>query len=91
MHISVHIEQLILEGLPVTRSQGSLVQAAVEAELARLLAAHGLAASLQMGGALPSLRVEAVQLQAGSVPAQIGQQIAQSVYGGLGHTQKVNQ
>ena len=43
MNIKLHIERLVLDGLPVTRSQGPLVQAAMEAELARLMAEGGLA------------------------------------------------
>ncbi len=83
-NIDLHIERLILDGLPLERSQGPLVQAAVQAELARLLAAYGLAASLQSGGALPSVRAGAIQLTAESSPTQLGQQIAQSVYAGIG-------
>jgi hypothetical protein len=84
MHIHVHIERLILDGLPITHHQGALVQAAVEAELGRLLAERGLAPGLQAGGALPSVRADAVQLQAGNTPTQIGQQIGQAVFGGIG-------
>jgi hypothetical protein len=86
MNINLHIDRLILDGLPLTRNQGALVQAAVEAELARLLTESGLASSLQAGGALPSVRADAMQLTAGSTPTQMGQQIAQSVYAGIGKT-----
>jgi hypothetical protein len=89
MNVNLRIERLILDGLPLTRGQGPQVQAAVEAELARLLTAHGLAPSLEAGGALPSVRAGALELQAGSTPAQIGQQIAQAVYGGIGQSDKV--
>jgi hypothetical protein len=89
MQMNIHIERLILDGLPLTRNQGALVQAAVEAELGRLLTERGLAASVQAGGALPSVRADAMQLKADSTPAQMGQQIAQAVYGGLGQSDKV--
>ena len=84
--IHLHIERLILDGLPIEHGQGPLVRAAVEAELARLLAEDGLASQLQSGGALPGLKASAIQLTPGGSPAQLGQQIAQSVYGGLGNT-----
>jgi hypothetical protein len=84
MLINVHIDQLILEGLPLTQTQGGLVQAAVEAELTRLLAQRGLALSLQTGGMLPNVYTDRMQLKADSTPTQVGQQIAQSVYGGIG-------
>ena len=85
MNVNVHIDRLILDGLSLTSSQGPLVQAAVEAELARLLTAGGLAEGLADGGALPSLRANAIQLTSDGNPHEIGRQIAQSVYGGIGH------
>jgi hypothetical protein len=86
MNINLHIERLILDGLPIGSGQGALVQAAVEAELARLLVQGGIATSLQSDGAVPSVRADAIQLTAQSTPAQMGQQIAQSVYAGMGKT-----
>jgi hypothetical protein len=84
MNIRIHIERLILDGLPITHSQGPLVQAAVEAELTRLLTENGLAGNLQAGGAVPRVRANGMQLAPGSNPAQMGTQIAQSVYSGIG-------
>ena len=84
MNINLHIERLILDRLPLGAGQGALVQAAVEAELSRLLVQGGIASSLQSGGALPSMRADAIQLTAQSTPAQMGQQIAHSVYTGMG-------
>ena len=84
--IHLHIERLILDGLPITRQQGPQVQAAVEAELTRLLTENGLAPELQSGGALPRLNANTIQLTPGGSPAQIGQQIAQSVYSGMGNS-----
>ena len=84
MNINVHIERLVLDGLPVTSSQGSLVQAAVEAELARLLTAEGLSADCLAGGAMPSLRAGGIHLMKDSNPTQLGQQIARAVHVGIG-------
>ena len=84
MNINFHIERLILDGLSITRSQGPFVQAAVETELSRLLTERGLASSLQSGGAMPSVRAGGIQLTTESNPTQLGQQIAQAVYGGIG-------
>jgi hypothetical protein len=80
--IKVHIEQLVLEGLPVGRSQGPLVQEAVQAELSRLLVEGGLGPELAAGGAVPSVPAESIRLVGGG-PAQMGRQIARSVYGGM--------
>ena len=41
MNINLHIERLILDGLPIEPRQRAQVQAAVEAELARLLRPAG--------------------------------------------------
>lgn len=83
MNIRINIERLILDGLPIIHSQGPLVQAAVEAELTRLLTEKGLTESLQAGGAVPSVRADGIQLVSGNSPAQMGTQIARSVYSGI--------
>ena len=83
MNITINIERLILDGLPIAAAQGPLVQAALEAELGRLLAVDGLAAGLLAGGAVPALPAGAIRVQPGDTPAQIGTHIAQTLYGGL--------
>lgn len=81
MNITIHIERLILDGLPVTSSQGPLVQAALEAELTRLLVDQGLRVS--SAGAVPEVSAGSIQLKEHGKPAQLGHRIAQVVYGGL--------
>lgn len=49
MKISVHVERLVLEGLPVSVSERPLLQAAIEAELTRLLRNGGLADEFRAG------------------------------------------
>jgi hypothetical protein len=89
MNIQLHIERLVLDGVGVAPGQRALVQAAVEAELARLLAQGGLAQGLAAGGALPSVRAGAIQLANDGDPQRMGTQIAQSVYSGIGQADKV--
>ena len=84
MKIKLHIERLILDGLNVERLDGSVVQAAVETELARLLSTEGLHPSLLSGGAMPHAPGGSIQLTSESSPARLGTQIAQAAYGGLG-------
>ncbi len=84
-NIHLYIDRLILDGLPVDRIQAPQVQMAVQAELRRLLVENGLSPDLQAGGASPSVRANAIQLTTGSNPAQMGTQIAQSVYSGIGN------
>ena len=84
MNVNVHIERLVLDGLPITRSQGTIVQAAVEAELARLIVAGELKTDLLGGGARPYASADVIQLTSDNDPRRLGQQIAHSVYGGIG-------
>jgi len=83
-NINIHIERLILDGLPISHSQRPLLQAAVEAELVRLLAADGLTPNLQVGSALPYVPGGSIHLASDGNPKTLGQQIAQAVYGGIG-------
>ncbi len=85
MNINIHIERLILDGLPISHSQRPIVQAAVEAELARLLATDGLVPHLLTGGVLPCVQGGNIQLTGEGDTGQLGQQIARAVYGGIGH------
>jgi hypothetical protein len=86
MNINLHIERLVLDGLPVGQNQASLIQWAIETELTRLLAENGLAADLETGGVVPGFRANGIQL-ASSNPVNMGTLIAQSVYGGIGNDQ----
>lgn len=84
MNINLHIERLVLEGVNISPGQSHLLQASVETELTRLLTNGGLSPSLAQGTALPRMSTIGIQLT-GNNPKQLGQQIAQSVYGGIGH------
>ena len=86
MNIKLHIERLILEGLPAASVRGPQLKAAVEAELTRLLTEDGLGHGMQAGGALPRVAASPLRLAPETKPAQLGKQIAQSVYGGIGKT-----
>jgi hypothetical protein len=84
MNIELHIERLIVEGLPIAYGQRALLQAAVEIELARLLAQGGLAEGLAGGVMVPSLPAGAIQLDGVGDPASLGGRIARAVYGSIG-------
>jgi hypothetical protein len=83
MTINLHIERLILDGVDVPHDQRPVLQAAVQAELARLLAADGVAPSFMAGGELARVPAEAIQLTGEGDSTQLGQQIARAVYGGI--------
>lgn len=84
MNINLHIERLILDGLPLASRQSAFIKEAVEAELTRLLAENGLSAGLQTGGAIRSLQANSIEINAETKSPQIGEQIARSVYDSFG-------
>ena len=84
MNINLHIERLVLDGVNIAPGQRDLLQASVTTELTQLLTNGGLMGNLVEGVSLPRLSASSIQLT-GNSPTQLGQQIAQSVYGGIGH------
>jgi hypothetical protein len=84
MNIMLHIDRLILDGVPLEAGGKARLQAAVESELGRLLTEGGLNPGLLSGRALPSISVDAIQLARQPSPKQLGGQIAQAVYNGIG-------
>jgi hypothetical protein len=86
MNINLHIERLILDGLALEAGDGTALRAALEIELARLLSQNTDVSNWQTGAAVPSVRADAIQLKAESSSAQIGRQIAGSIYESIGKT-----
>ena len=84
MNINLHIERLVLDGVNIAPGQRHLLQAGAEAELTRLLTERGLSPVLTQGANLSRVSTSGIQLTCNN-PTQIGQQIAQSVYGEIGH------
>jgi hypothetical protein len=84
MKINIHIECLILDGLPIERRDREAVQTAIEAELSRLLNVEGSSSGLLSGGATPTARGGSIQLASECNPTGLGTQIAQAVFRGLG-------
>ncbi len=80
MTVRVHIDRLILDGLPVDRLTAPQVQAAVEAELTRLLAAGDWHPP---GGAVPAVSAAPIAVAPDTRPGQLGAAVAQSIHGGL--------
>lgn len=79
MTLHLHIESLSLAGVDISASQRPQLQAALQAELARLFTVHGVPASLQQGGRIPQLPAN-LTLAGKPNPTQMGQAIAQSIY-----------
>lgn len=85
MNINLHIERLVLDGVNIAAGEGHLLQSTVTAELTRMLTDGGLKSSIAHGTALLCISTSGIQLTGNNNPTQLGQQIAQSVYGGIGH------
>jgi len=82
MNIRLHIDRLVLEGLDVPSASRAALGAALEQELARLIAAGGLAPWLAGGTAVPSM--DAPPIDAPGSPHQLGTAIAGALYAGMG-------
>lgn len=81
MNIELHIERLVLDGLPAEGSSAALREA-IQMELARLLRSHGLSHELTGGIAVPRVRGGAVSVE--HQPTKLGQTIARAVHEGIG-------
>jgi len=84
MTIRLHIDRLVLEGIALAPHQQPYLRAALEGELSRLLAVGGLAPGLVQEGNRARAAGSPIQLAQENSPGDLGQQIARSVYGGLG-------
>lgn len=78
MSLRLHIECLVLEGLPLKPADGPAVQAAIEAELTRLLGERGLAPGLRNDGALASARGPDVEHVLS--PEKLGYQVGRAIH-----------
>ena len=78
MSIHLHIERLVLEGLDARPGQGPAIRAAVERELARLLATQGLNATASRSE--PHLPPADLQLTAQTNSSALGRQIGGALY-----------
>jgi hypothetical protein len=84
MNIHLHIERLVLAGLPLSAADGPRVRAALEVELSRLLAQGRLLPSLDAGGAIPSLSAGAVGFGTERGPNEFGREIAGALSASIG-------
>ncbi len=80
--IALHIEQITMEGLQLhDRHQFG---DAVQTELARLLAEHGMPSNLNGPVELGRVAAGSIPTTAAPRPATIGRQLAEAVYRGIG-------
>lgn len=78
--LTVHIDRLVLDGIPISALDHELLGEAVQTELARLITARGLEPA--HSGALAKLG--APPIAASPDASSLGREIAASVYAGMG-------
>jgi hypothetical protein len=83
MNLRVHVERLVLDGVPLEPGGGPPLQEAVETELRRLLG-DGVPPLLLTAGAVPVLRAPSWPLVPDGSPARLGAQLAEALYRSLG-------
>ncbi len=82
MNINLHIDQLILDGISIEPHQRAELKTAVESELNRLLIPNETRLTMQSSN---KVQTGLITFNMHSRPFKLGQQIAQSVYGGITH------
>ena len=83
MSVHVHIERLVLDGLPPSDREGAVVAASVATELSRLLVESEIELHSQVPIAVPSVAGGVVRLAPGVSPVAVGRQIAGAVRTGM--------
>jgi len=81
MNVELHIEQLVLHGF--APSDRHRIGAAIQQELARLLAEQGIPPGLAQGKTIGQLDGGAFKMRADTPPRVVGAHIAQAIYGEL--------
>jgi hypothetical protein len=83
MSIELHIERLVLDGMPLPHGRERQLRAALQRELAALLSTAGVGDRLRDHGSAPGLQGTAMRMGRDVGAAHLGRQIAGSVFGGL--------
>lgn len=83
MKINVHIERIVLDGLPGGAADRKRVTAALAGELARMLRG-GLSDEIAAGGAFERIRGGTLTLGRGAAPVSLAAGIARAVRDGIG-------
>jgi hypothetical protein len=84
VNITLQIDRLVLDGIPVPHDAAPQVQAAVEQELTRLLAEGGIGPALLQGTSVYAIRTGDIHVAANDGHADLGRRIAGTLYGGIG-------
>jgi len=82
MNVRLHIERLVLDGVPVAQADRARLLSVVESELGRLLATRGLPDAAAAGWATPA--VDGGSIAPTPNATKFGRDVARAVYRGLG-------
>lgn len=82
--IVVHIDRLVLDGIPLYQADSPRFQRAIEGELAQLLREGGISHDLMTGGPRPNLPDHSPVLTMDKDSKIAGKQIAKEVYRRIG-------
>ena len=83
MKIHVHIDRLVLDGLPIHGHSAPIIREAVEAELGRLLMESRPESAAAGGAAIANVRTPAIHIPPTAAPGPIGRSVAQAIHGGM--------
>ena len=83
MSIHLHIEQLVVRGLPLTATDRAELASALQIELIRLLASEDGARLWAESSARPRLEAGSIRYQPGSSPIGLGKAVAESLFQSL--------
>ena len=81
-HVNLHIDRLILDGVPLDGLDADVLSNEVRLALASVLAARGLRGSIAAGGAWDSIRGAEIAA-AEAHPDGLGTRIAHAIHAGL--------
>jgi hypothetical protein len=82
MTIKLHIERVVLDGVPVEHPR--VLRRALEKELIQQLRQGSLSREFRKGGAVPYVGGGTIEIGREQNAAKLGSQIAQGVYRGIG-------
>lgn len=88
MKIVLHIDRLVLDGLPVGGADSPRLRRALTRELSRLLADGGVAHGLAGGVAVPRMAAPRLTMAGREKPDALGRKIAHAVYAGIGRPKR---
>lgn len=83
MNINLHIERLVLDGIPMASHQRAQLKAAVESELSHLLISNGIGSAVQSGNNFREVPGGLISFESNDKPSHIGQQVAGAVHQGI--------